>query len=209
MRKVRHFASDTAINCTDYPTRSKRLQTAVLDQQVPQSQLPEHVTVDYSPRAGTGKVLRAKHMYEQIELTPEEEDPTPSLADQRFSEPANLVASVKRSDCWSPGIQKYLKDKVKYDQSRLKGIEKSRAGMDSGTNSLGRRKSSPSRGKRGSNENVTTPHQLQHVTSSDLLPTQVITYVPMNDSRDRADKQSEKESSSQHMGVSCCIAYKV
>ena len=207
MRKVKHFASDTAISytSTDYPIHSKRVQTAVLDQQVPQSQLAEHVTIDYSPSAGR---VRAKHMYEQIELTPDEEDPIPSLADQRFSEPANLVASVKRSNRWSPGIQKHLKDRVKYDQSRHKGTEKTRAGMDSDTSSLGRRKSGSSYGgsshsRRGSNENM-NPHQLQHMTSSsNLRTTQVIKHVPMNDSQARAEKTpGSKDSSSQHMGVS-------
>lgn len=182
---------------------SKRLQTAVLEQQVTHSQLPEHVTLDYSQSPRAGKVLRVKHTYEQIELTPEEEESTPSLADQRFAEPANLVASVKRSNRWSPGIQKHLKDKVKYNHSRHKGTEKSRAGMDGGTNSPGGRKSGSSQGRRGSDENMTTPHQLQHVTSSNQLPTQVLKYVPMNDSQGRADKQSEMEASSQHMGVSC------
>lgn len=106
MRKVKslqHLSHGT----TDYPTHSRKILT-VVDQQGLESQMPEHVTLS-PPHRGH---VRKQHMYEQIEL--EEQ----GMVRHHPQEVEGLVASVKRSNRWSPGLPKHQQEQPRGGRRR-------------------------------------------------------------------------------------------
>ena len=117
MRKVRslqHLSGGAGTNVTDYPTHSRKI-LAVVDQQGQESQMPEHVTVgDHKPAPHREQAhreplhkeyarIKRQHTYEQVEL-PIAEEHNGSAGNLRPQEVEGLVASVKRSNRWSPGL---------------------------------------------------------------------------------------------------------
>lgn len=140
---------------SDYPTHSRKI-LAVVGQQGQHSQMPEHVTLATNTAAQHSESpnrerMRLKHEYEQIELSNADNHSTGA------GRHADIVASVKRSNRWSPGLPKHLKDKVaKQEQSRAKraGTDDRSLGNPAGFN-MGRRNSTPARPSMKSTSGVT------------------------------------------------------
>lgn len=180
MRKVRslqHLSGGAGIS--DYPTHSRKI-LAVVDQQGQRSQMPEHVMLaDSKHVAGRPAAqhsesphrerVRLKHTYEQIELPiTEDHNSTGHHADIH---PPDLVASVKRSNRWSPGLSKHLKEKQEQSRAKRAGTDKTvdrtlNTGAAS-TFSVGRRNSTPARLKKENSTNglmkriSAPPHRFQ------------------------------------------------
>lgn len=132
-----------SLNSSDYPVHSRKVLT-VVDQEVIQSQMPEHVTVAEPNTNSSGRPpiqtphhvqdhrrVRPEHAYEDVDLSLGNTD---LLTD-------NLRASVKRSKWSSPGTQKHPKDKVRNDKPHAKIPTKDKS--EASHQSIAKRKSAP------------------------------------------------------------------
>ncbi len=230
MRKIKslqNFSSSidvAGINSTDYPTSHSRQKHAVVNQEIIESQMPEHVNVEdiaSSVHTSTSEAqhqkreqvrvkhayeqigrVRAKHAYEQIEIIEEGNIP-PSYS---ASESGDFT-SVKRSNHWSPVIQKHPRDRSRHDIPHAKSLtkEQSERRLNVANQDYEGKRMSKKNTRRGSVGSITDNHSVQSTSGSDsqAMQHQMSKYFPAT--KGPGDDMPESQQSSQNRVVSSLV----
>lgn len=141
IKSVQHFTGTESVDAvTDYPSHSRKMLAARVDQGIIESQMPEHVTVLENTHAnGSGSVTdypsqqsaghppskprhnerRRVHAYEQVEESFEGEGQV-SHHSVLPSKVNTLKGAVKRMEHWSPGLPKHSNDRARQDKTHAK-----------------------------------------------------------------------------------------
>ena len=219
IKSVQNFSSTYSsvesrdIGITDYPTNHRRQKHAVVNQEVIESQMPEHVTLEETTNCvhppsseaqyhknervrarhayeQVGRV-RTRHSYEQIEISPVEEEGIPPASTYSASVSTDSKRSIKRR---SPVIQKNPRDRSGHDTSHAKSLTTERRFSVPIHNNGGKRRSKTAR--KGSVGSIT---ENPTVSDNQVMQHQMSRYFPAAKSpgerpgRDTSDNQISQD----------------